>query len=220
MTKTIILSHSLSMPTYKQYDLQTKSTLVGLLTVTVVLITACEQQGVQSYTIPKEKDFVSTASQLERPEMQALPGMQSFADSASEITYQTPESWTELPPSSIRKANFKISNASGTAEVSITVFPGDVGGLLANINRWRQQIELNPIPESSLNESITSVIISNHQGYFLKLEGNTQSILGGILPFHGSTWFIKMQGDILAVDEEVETFKRFLSSIRIEDTHH
>ena len=30
----------------------------------------------------------------------------------------------------------------------------------------------------------------------------------------------KMQGDILAVDEEVETFKGFLSSIQIEDTHH
>jgi hypothetical protein len=29
-----------------------------------------------------------------------------------------------------------------------------------------------------------------------------------------------MQGDILAIDEEVDTFKSFLSSIRIEDTHH
>ena len=67
---------------------------------------------------------------------------------------------------------------------------------------------------------LTPIVISNHQGYFTKLEGNSQSILGGILPFHGSTWFVKMQGDILVIDEEVETFKRFLSSIRIEDTHH
>jgi hypothetical protein len=152
--------------------------------------------------------------------MQVLPGMQSFADSASGICYQTPDSWTESPPSSIRKANFTIDNASGTAEVSITVFPGDVGGTLANINRWRQQIGLSSIDQLSLNENISSIIISNHQGYFTKLEGNTESILGGILPFHGSTWFIKMQGDILAIDEEVDTFKSFLSSIRIEDTHH
>jgi hypothetical protein len=203
-----------------QNTLLTNITLVGLLTIGLLLLTACEQQVAESYTIPKEKSAVTTTTQSDKPAMQVLPGMQSFADSASGISYQTPDSWTEFPPSSIRKANFTIDNASGTAEVSITVFPGDVGGTLANINRWRQQIGLSSIDQVSLNENISSIIISNHQGYFTKLEGNTESILGGILPFHGSTWFIKMQGDILAIDEEVDTFKNFLSSIRIEDTHH
>ena len=203
-----------------QNTLLTNITLVGLLTIGLLLLTACEQQVAESYTIPKEKSAVTTTTQSDKPAMQVLPGMQSFADSASGISYQTPDSWTEFPPSSIRKANFTIDNASGTAEVSITVFPGDVGGTLENINRWRQQIGLSSIDQVSLNENISSIIISNHQGYFTKLEGNTESILGGILPFHGSTWFIKMQGDILAIDEEVDTFKSFLSSIRIEDTHH
>jgi hypothetical protein len=203
-----------------QNTLLTNIALVGLLVIGLLLLTACEQQVAESYTIPKEKSAVTTTTQSDKPAMQVLPGMQSFADSASGISYQTPDSWTEFPPSSIRKANFTIDNASGTAEVSITVFPGDVGGTLANINRWRQQIGLSSIDQVSLNDNISSIIISNHQGYFTKLEGNTESILGGILPFHGSTWFIKMQGDILAIDEEVDTFKSFLSSIRIEDTHH
>jgi hypothetical protein len=203
-----------------QNTLLTNIALVGLLVIGLLLLTACEQQVAESYTIPKEKSAVTTTTQSDKPAMQVLPGMQSFADSASGISYQTPDSWTEFPPSSIRKANFTIDNASGTAEVSITVFPGDVGGTLANINRWRQQIGLISIDQLSLNENISSIIISNHQGYFTKLEGNTESILGGILPFHGSTWFIKMQGDILAIDEEVDTFKSFLSSIHIEDTHH
>ena len=220
MTKPNILSHYVTMPSDKHNDLCLKFSLAVPLTIGLLILTACEQQSAQSYTIPKDKSLATSAPQTNEAEMQVLPGMQSFADSASGITYQTPESWTEHPPSSIRKANFKINNASGRAEVSITVFPGDVGGTLANINRWRHQIELSSIDESKLNETITPVVISNHQGYFTKLEGNTQSILGGILPFHGSTWFIKMQGDILAVDEEVETFKRFLSSIQIEDTHH
>ena len=208
------------MLTTKQNNLQIKIPLAGLLAIGSVLIIACDQQGIQSYTVPKEESLVSLSTQSDEPKMQVLPGMQSFADSASGITYQTPKSWTEFPPSSIRKANFKIDNASGIAEVSITVFPGDVGGTLANINRWRQQIVLNPIDESSLNECISPIVISNHQGYFTKLVGNLESILGGILPFHGSTWFVKMQGDILVIDKEVETFKSFLSSIRIEDTHH
>lgn len=204
----------------KQPYILTNISLIGLLVIGLVLLSACEQQAAESYTIPKEKSTVATTSQSEEPKMQVLPGMQSFADSASGISYQTPDSWTEFPPSSIRKANFKIDNASGTAEVSVTVFPGDVGGTLANINRWRQQISLSPIDQASLKENIYPIIISNHQGYFTKLEGNTESILGGILPFHGSTWFIKMQGDILVIEEEVDTFKSFLSSIRIEDNHH
>ena len=204
----------------KQPYILTNISLIGLLVIGLVLLSACEQQAAESYTIPKEKSTVATTSQSEELKMQVLPGMQSFADSASGISYQTPDSWTEFPPSSIRKANFKIDNASGTAEVSVTVFPGDVGGTLANINRWRQQISLSPIDQASLKENISPIIISNHQGYFTKLEGNTESILGGILPFHGSTWFIKMQGDILVIEEEVDTFKSFLSSIRIEDNHH
>ena len=220
MTKPNILSHSFPMQSDKHSDFCFKFSLGVILTIGLLVLTGCEKQGAQSYTIPKEKSLATTAPQTNKPEMQVLPGMQSFADSASGITYQTPESWTELPATSIRKANFKIKNASGTAEVTITVFPNDVGGLLANINRWRQQIDLSPIDESELHENITPVVISGHKGYFTKLEGYTQSILVGILPFHGSTWFIKMQGDISAVDKEVETFKRFLSSVQIEDSHH
>ena len=194
--------------------------IAGILALVLLGLTACEKQVAKSYTIPKEKVLVSSAPQAKESKMQVLPGMQSFAESAEGITYKTPSTWTEFPPTSIRKANFKIDTTSGTAEVSITVFPGDVGGTLANINRWRQQIQLAPIDEAALKTVISPTIISNHQAYFTKIEGNTQSILGGILPFHGSTWFIKMQGDILVVDEEVDSFKEFLSSLRIEDNHH
>ena len=111
MTKPNILSHSVSMPSDEHNDLCLKFSLAGLLTIGSLIFTACEQQGAQSYTIPKEKSLAISAPQTNEPEMQVLPGMQSFADSASGITYQTPESWTEHPPSSIRKANFKINNA-------------------------------------------------------------------------------------------------------------
>jgi hypothetical protein len=208
------------MPTKRKCHTFRSISIAGLIATGLLSLTACEKQVTQSYTIPKEKALAPSAPQSSESNMQVLPGMQSFAESASGITYQTPSTWTEFPPTSIRKANFKIDNASGTAEVSITVFPGDVGGTLANINRWRQQIQLEPIDEAALQTVISPISISNHQAYFAKLEGNTQSILGGILPFHGSTWFIKMQGDILAIDEEVENFKSFLSSLRIEDNHH
>ena len=78
------------MLTTKQNNLQIKIQLAGLLAIGSVLIIACDQQGAQSYTVPKEESLVSSSTQSDEPKMQVLPGMQSFADSASGITYQTP----------------------------------------------------------------------------------------------------------------------------------
>jgi hypothetical protein len=205
-----------------------KRSLLLILLLNCAFQTACDQQKPQTYKIPKELNKANVTviasdkdNQNQSPSaMQVLPGMVDFANQASEITYTVPATWTEYAPSSIRKANFKIKDADGTAEVSVTVFPGTVGGYLANINRWRQQITLDPINESKLNEILIPYTISNHQGYYTLLEGNTQSILGALLQFHGVTWFVKMQGSLLTVQNEKESFLNFLSSVEIVDTHH
>ena len=197
--------------------------LAGVLSLALC---ACKDNSVQSYTIPKSTDTGSKGtlalaeSSGTKSKMQALPGMGAFTQSSPDIAYNKPDSWTEIAPTSIRKANFIVDNESGEAEVSVTVFPGDVGGLLANINRWRNQIGLDPLEAVSLGESLENTVIAQHPAYFTKHEGNTQSILAGILPFHGSTWFIKMQGSILCIDGEEANFRAFLSSFTIKDHHH
>ena len=207
-----------------------KRPLLLILVLSCAFQTACDQQKPQTYKIPKELKETNVTviasnsdnqNQNQSPRaMQVLPGMVDFANQASEITYTVPATWNEYAPTSVRKANFKIKDADGTAEVSVTVFPGTVGGYLANINRWRRQITLDPIDESKLDEILIPYTISNHQGYYTLLEGNTQSILGALLQFHGVTWFVKMQGSLLTVQNEKESFLNFLSSVEIEDTHH
>ncbi len=206
---------------------------LALLFIVYCLI-ASNKPKASSYTIAKEQSPVARTlpgaaspkgAQASSPStststMQALPGMADFASSASGINYPVPEGWLEFAPSSIRKANFKISNATGNAEVSVTVFPGDVGGNLANVNRWRQQIGLSPIDSETLKTVLKPTLISNHPGYYVKIEGSTNSILGAMLPFHGATWFVKMQGNILTIEEQTENFLTFLSQFTIEDHHH
>ena len=46
------------------------------------------------------------------------------------------------------------------------------------------------------------------------------SILEGILPFHGSTWFIKIQGTTSCVINETNRFKYFFGKFQIEDNFH
>jgi hypothetical protein len=80
----------------------------------------------------------------------------------AEVSYIVPEGWEDLPASGIRKANLKVSDENGTAELTVLVFPGDVGGRLANINRWRGQVGLDDAPSEDLPKFTESYTISQH----------------------------------------------------------
>lgn len=153
-------------------------------------------------------------------QLQVLPGMAEAAEKAGEVTYSVPPGWEELTPSGIRKANLRVSDEFGSAELTVLVFPGDVGGQLANINRWREQIGLEAAGPGDLPAFTEAYTISRHRGLYVRLQGGMQSILGGLLPFHGSTWFFKLQGNSQTVMDNEAAMKSFLDSVRLQDNHH
>ena len=191
----------------------------------------CDQAEPTSYLIPKEDRTVTMptsvadsakteASAPPNGSMRILPGMQAAADEAGGVTYSVPEGWEDLPASGIRKANLKVSDESGTAELTVLVFPGDVGGRLANINRWRGQVGLDDATPEDLPTFTENYSISQHPGLYVRLEGGAQSILGGMLPFHGNTWFFKFLGSSGTVLGNEGKMKAFLDSFQLEDSHH
>lgn len=207
--------------------------------VCLSLLAGCERSEPTSYLIPKEDRGVDMPSPATDPAKQApapsnssgtaassagnmrvLPGMQEAADQAGEIRYEVPEGWEELEPSGIRKANFRVADTGGSAELTVLTFPGDVGGRLANINRWRGQIGLPPATPEELPNFTESYTISAHRGLYVRLEGGAQSIIGGLLPFHGNTWFFKLMGDTETVLANEDAVKAFLDSVRLVDEHH
>ena len=128
-------------------------------------LVGCDQVEPTSYLIPKEDRSLtmpapaadSAKTKTSAPtngSMRILPGMQAAADEAGGVTYTVPEGWEDLPASGIRKANLNISDGNGTAELTVLVFPGDVGGRLANINRWRGQLGLNDATPEDLSKFI------------------------------------------------------------------
>ena len=52
-------------------------------------------------------------------------------------------------PAPMRVVGFRVGGDPG-AECTLAVFAGDAGGLLANVNRWRSQMGLEPIDEAAL----------------------------------------------------------------------
>jgi hypothetical protein len=192
--------------------------LAGIATL---CLSGCDNAQPTSYRIPKEERVVTMPPAVSAPaKMEVLPGMEAAAQKAGEIGYTAPEGWEDLPASGIRKANLKVTADTGSAEITILTFPGDVGGRLANINRWRGQVGLEAASPEDLPAYTEGYDISNHRGLYVRLEGAEQSILGALLPFHNNTWFFKMIGDTPTVLANEAAMKQFLDSIELEDHAH
>src|SRR2546425_682214 len=129
-----------------------------LLSVTL-LFAACRRGEVTTYRIPKEKDAAMPAAIADNP----APAAPAAANPAggnmaatpvataggTGLTWTAPASWQAKAASAMRKGSYAVPGDGGaTADLSITAFPGDVGGEAANVNRWRGQVSLPPLADA------------------------------------------------------------------------
>ena len=62
----------------------------------------------------------------------------------------------------MRIGNYAVSNQAGESlDFSITTFPGQVGGVLANVNRWLGQVGIEPTDEAGLSEYLSDRTIDD-----------------------------------------------------------
>lgn len=134
------------------------------------------------------------------------------------LRWQAPPDWQPKPITTMRKGSYAISRGGAAADLSITAFPGDVGGLAANVNRWRGQIGLPPLDDTSL-ESATETFDANGLHFTLvDFAGTTSSgdqrILAALASWQGATWFFKVMGPDGLVEDEKPTFVAFLKTVQ------
>src|SRR5690242_6048287 len=73
---------------------------------------------------------------------------------APQLKWTKPETWNEVPPSSMRYASFSAGANESKVDISIVTFPGEGGSDADNVNRWRQQISLPPMSPASVATQI------------------------------------------------------------------
>jgi len=126
-------------------------------------------------------------------------------------TYEVPEGWEELGPGPMgRKAGFRVTDGDRLAEITVSTAGG---GLLANVNRWRGQVMLEPIDEEQLQSDSQFIAVGETKGAYFHLVGPQRTILGVVAPIAGDVWFIKLAGDNELAERERERFERFVKSI-------
>jgi hypothetical protein len=158
------------------------------------------------------------------PDISSAPAAPGFAASASaqpQLTWQTPEGWTEVPPGEMRVASFKIQGQNGKqADVSVIPLPGLPGSDEANVNRWRGQVGLSPVSPEELKKSAESVEVGGQPAQLYDIagqnpgSGDATRILGVIQHRTDAVWFFKMTGDADLAEHQKPAFVAFLQSVK------
>ncbi len=214
-----------------------------LLALCATLLPACSKPTVETYRVAKDTPPADAAKSPGAPTTPApaapvapapAPGMPPAATtggnamantavataSGADLVWTPPAHWNSKSGSAMRKATYtmKADGVAGEAELAITAFPGNVGGDLANLNRWRGQVELPPVSESQFESSVTrlernglKIIIADIPG---KAQGAPTRILGAMIPHHGSTWFVKLMGPDAIVVKEKAAFAAFIDTVK------
>ena len=129
-----------------------------------------------------------------------------------QFKWKVPEGWQTLAAGQMQVAKFAVpAKDSAKAEVFVSVFPSESGGTLANVNRWRQQIGLDPVDEAGL-KPLVSPIEGAPGATLIDLKNDAKAMLGAIVPREGRWWFYKLMGDAPAVNAEREAFVRFVQT--------
>lgn len=129
--------------------------------------------------------------------------------------WQVPSGWQEEPPGPMQTAKFLVSGAGeARAEATVAVIPGDGGGTLANVNRWRKQIGLGPIDAADLEQQTSVLDVGGRQVRVLDVTSadKTKRLLAVGVPRSESTWFYKLLGDEAVVAREKAAFLQFVQS--------
>ena len=174
-----------------------------------LLFSSCDQAKIAVYRIPKESVAV-----------EASTGSLAPAPPAVLPKWTVPSDWKEQPLSEMRVASFKTEGANGqSADISITSFPGDAGGLESNLNRWRGQVHQTELDPDSLAKTLERTTVDSVPAVLVDIqtpEGNEKPdrIIGAVLRASDRTWFVKMTGPPETLQAQAENFKRFVNSFR------
>lgn len=135
--------------------------------------------------------------------------------------WDVPSSWKEVPGGQFLVAKFVITGAANAqAAVNVSMSPGEGGGLLANVNRWRTQLGLGPVAEADLAKEIQPLDLVGSKASVADITGtdakNGQKtrLLAVVIPRSGETWFYKLMGDAQVVQQEKDAFMKFVQSVK------
>lgn len=187
-----------------------------------LFLASCREAQVATYRIPKENDTLAPVAVAASPAAMGADtgGLMVASTETGGLTWMAPAAWKAKPGSAMRKGSYSIGAEGGpVADLAITAFPGDVGGDLANVNRWLGQLGRPPIADTELAATVIPFPAAAMDMKIVDLAGGPTGaplrMLGAIVPHQGSTWFFKLTGPDAVVAPEKAAFLEFLKTVKV-----
>ena len=152
---------------------------------------------------------------------------------AGGLKFTTPAAWkAKAPESEMRRAQLTIEPAGGDkagAELVVFAFPGDAGGVDANVERWKRTFkdEKGDPPKVDVktvkgkNTDLTRVEMAGHYtpttfpGQPKQEEKDNYRLLGAIVLTGGNSYFVRLVGPEKTVNGARDDFDKALASMEV-----
>ncbi len=203
----------------------------------LLLLGGCRDREITAYRAPKDPvaaaptPVAGSANTNDLPRghppvggaAQPAPVADTMANTAvptgsDSLVWTAPAAWSVKANGPMRKGSYAVKGNGAEADLSITAFPGDTGGLLANLNRWRGQVSLPPLAEAQLGASVEHLDLGSLHADIVDFAGTANGaptrLLGAVVPVNGETWFFKLMGPDALVAQEKPAFLEFLRTVR------
>ncbi len=136
-------------------------------------------------------------------------------------TWTIPAGWKEIDGGQFLFTKFIIVGEAGEqAAVNVSTSPGDGGGLVANVNRWRGQLGLSPWSDAEVERQARKIETSAGAATLIEMSGTDARpqkptlTVAAIVPQNGATWFYKLMGDEKLVQAQKEAFAAFVKGVK------
>lgn len=185
---------------------------LSVVVASVALFAAgCREEAPRAYRVPKDSNGDTAATSASKPA------------SATKPPWVVPDGWAEKPASGgMRVASYGVTAPDGrAADISVVALGGTAGGTLENVNRWRNQIGLDPITEADLGKFSQVVPIGDREAAMFELAGDKPTLdgkykartLAAVLPAGEMTVFFKISGEDALVAENKSKFLSWIKSV-------
>lgn len=132
---------------------------------------------------------------------------------AGKPVFEKPAEWTEAPATMFALVSLLAKDGDAEAKITVTSARGD---RRSNVNRWRDQVQLEPWKDEELKAAAQQVALKAGSAELYEISNGGRTIYGVIAEDHGQTWFIKLDGPTALAERERPHFVAFLQSLHWE----
>jgi hypothetical protein len=141
------------------------------------------------------------------------PAAEADPHRGNELRYQAPDDWKKIPSDFVSKLKFSLTRDGKTVTVSFSEMSRQ--DLVANIERWREQMRLpKKFSSDELPKMVSSLELPLGKADYVDISNGGQRLLGIVLSKDPGTWIFKMLGDRDLVESQKTAFETFVKSVK------